>query len=295
MICPKCGFEQDPGGPECLSCGVIFSKVPSDEWQPGGSPAKPTTPAGMPEPAAEPSKAPRPVWEVLAIGALLTAAAWFFPFARYVFQAFLTLVHELGHAAAGWIFGYPSIPAFDFTYGGGVTIHQDRSQWLLGLAYLLLFGALFRLRQRPRAFWWTAAALVCYALLAHTAAHDLLIVAMGHGFELLFAGIFLYRAISGRGCIYAAERPLYAFVSFFILLSDLYFAHRLHNSPTFRSEYRSAKGGGDWMDFSRLAREYLHTDLPTVATLFLVGCLLVPLASWLVFRYRERLLGAFRD
>lgn len=35
MICPKCKFEQPDGNPECMKCGIIFSKyVPPEESSP---------------------------------------------------------------------------------------------------------------------------------------------------------------------------------------------------------------------------------------------------------------------
>ncbi len=46
----------------------------------------------------------------------------------------------MGHAIFGWIFGYPSLPAFDLIWGGGVTVHVDRSTALLLLVYALLVG-----------------------------------------------------------------------------------------------------------------------------------------------------------
>ena len=44
---------------------------------------------------------------------------------------FVVLAHELGHTLAGWAFGRPSLPAFDFVYGGGVTATMDASKALL--------------------------------------------------------------------------------------------------------------------------------------------------------------------
>lgn len=35
MICPKCHFRQDDGGSECLSCGVIFRKIPDRRAEDG--------------------------------------------------------------------------------------------------------------------------------------------------------------------------------------------------------------------------------------------------------------------
>ena len=86
------------------------------------------------------------------------------------------------------------------------------------------------------------------------------------------------------------ERPLYAFVGFFIVLSDLRFAHGLMTSAAGRAEYEAAKGGGHWMDFSVLAEQHLNTDLGTVAAFFLLACALPPVGAVLFHRGRETIL-----
>ena len=52
-----------------------------------------------------------------------------------------------------------------------------------------------------------------------------------------------------------------------------------------REMYAAAKGGGHWMDFSRLAGEYFGVSLQVVAGVFFILCLLPPTialaASWL--------------
>jgi hypothetical protein len=46
----------------------------------------------------------------------------------------------------GWLFGYPSIPAFDFTYGGGVTSHNEtQSVFIVGIVLSLLASVTFAL------------------------------------------------------------------------------------------------------------------------------------------------------
>jgi hypothetical protein len=228
-------------------------------------------------------------WKALAWGGAAALGVFLVPILSFVFSYFLVLVHELGHAATGWLFGYPSIPAFDFSYGGGVTMHQDRQAGIVILVYAALAAGFYVARGRPRALAALGATTLLYSILAWTAAHEGLILFMGHGAELVFAGIFLHRAISGEGLKTPAERPAYAFVAFFTLLFDVRFALRLTASPLERTIYEEAKGGGHWMDFSRLADEYLHTGLGAVALLFLLACALPPLLAVLAHRYRPRL------
>ena len=108
---------------------------------------------------------------------------------------------------------------------------------------------------------------------------------MGHGSELIFASVFLHRALSGSACQYSVERPLYAWIGFYVIIYDLRLSYKLITSVYERQLYADAKGGGHWMDFSRLADEYFGVPLEAVAGAFALLCLLPPIlglaTSWL--------------
>jgi hypothetical protein len=86
------------------------------------------------------------------------------------------------------------------------------------------------------------------------------------------------RAASGNAIIQKAERPVYAFIGFLVIIQNLVFNYRLVTSSSFRFEYEYAKDGME-MDYSRLAHEYMHTSLANVAKIFLVLTILTPFAS----------------
>ena len=98
-----------------------------------------------------------------------------------------------------------------------------------------------------------AALVLLHAVSAFTAIHSVLILFMGHGTELVIAGLFIYRAISGRAIIHAAERPLYGIIGFFIAFSDITMAYNLLTNASYREDYLGAKGGDMDMDFSVIA------------------------------------------
>lgn len=218
------------------------------------------------------------------VGALVCLSV---PAVSFVLQVLGTIVHEFGHAAVAWLYGYPSIPAFDLTYGGGVTVHQARSVLLLGMVYAA-FGMVGYVWRRNR---YALAALVLVAFIhaatAATQAHQVLITMAGHGFELMFAGIFLYRAMSGWACLYRVERPMYACLGYFLVFYNMRLAYRLMVSPLHRKLYENAKGGGHWMDFSRIAEEFLHVDLGSVAAAHMAACLLTLLVAGAAFALRD--------
>ena len=226
-------------------------------------------------------------WKSIGIGFFLSILLLISNKLSFIFSYFITLVHELGHATVGWIFGYPSIPAFDFLFGGGITIQQERWNSILILIYLLIGFLFYLVRKNSFAISFLIITTIIYSISAFSSIHNIIFIYMGHGFELIFAGIFLYRAISGYACRYSIERPLYASIGFFTLFYDIRFAWRLIFSPFHRSIYKEGKGGILDHDFVRLAGEYFHVNLSVISIFFLLCCVLTPVVTFLAYRYRN--------
>ncbi len=295
LQCPKCGFRQPSNLHECVKCGVIFDKLKNDAPDAGPEIIHAQDAEAYADEDVEYELYVQQVEKkgVISLGVGLAAAIliFFFPFWKYVFSAFITLVHEFGHAVFGWMFGYPTIPAFDFVYGGGVAIHFDRSVKLL-LIYLALYGALFYVFRKNRMTQIIlGVCLVIYCIFAFTPVHQILILFMGHGMELTFAGLFLYRALSGSSVINPLERPLYAFVGFFTNFRDVGFAYNLLYDPATRSRYMEGKGGLT-NDFVRLAYDHFNYQLNAVFVFFFICCFIPPIIAFLFFRYKFYLFPA---
>ncbi|QUW04196.1 hypothetical protein J8C06_14230 [Chloracidobacterium validum] len=275
QTCPHCQLRQPLTQTSCARCGLALplGLARQVEWRP---PLE-----------AEPTDAQ--AYQSVIGGALLAAVVVFVPFfafISFVLHPLVTLVHELGHTIAGWVYGYPSIPAFDFVYGGGVTIHQDRKWLLVGVWYVAFAGLFYYFRANTGTLLLITGLAAAYTLTAVTSWHEAITIAMGHGGELIFATVFLYRAWSGESLVHALERPLYAFAGFYIQLYDLRFAYQLLTSQEARLDYEDAKGGGHWMDFSRLANDFFGSRFLIVVLAFFIACLLPPVVAWLLHRYR---------
>ena len=93
-------------------------------------------------------------WVAFGIGVALALLTEAWPLLRVLVGYMVVLVHEIGHALAGWIFGYPSLPAFDFRYGGGVTLHQEQSWWIVAGVFGLLAGAVWVFRANRASRCW---------------------------------------------------------------------------------------------------------------------------------------------
>lgn len=279
--CPKCGFVQAEESGVCAACGVIFARLQAMARFP---PLRPSQPGETGETRLDTS-----TLRVLGGGLIAAGIVLALPFLSFVFSYLVVLVHELGHTAVSWAFGYPAIPAFDFVYGGGVSIHEDRSWPLLGFVGAGWLALGYWVRHHRRLLGMVVAGMALFTLLAFTPGHEVLHIAGGHLAELIFSGIFLYRALSGNACHFGGERGAYSAAGWFIILFDIRFAAGLAFSPEKRLLYEEAKGGGRWMDLSVLAEQYWGTDLATVATLLLALVLLTPAAVFLIWRARTGL------
>jgi hypothetical protein len=324
MECPKCGFVCEDSCLECPRCGLVFSKLKQGFLE---APRMGTTgPARQARPLTtlpadhgvhanahvsaargpddhtfgsyvdndeelplEPRYLERNDWLVLASGPVFALLIMCVPLVNHIFMTFTTLVHEMGHTLAGWIFGYPALPAFDLQYGGGVTATMPRSTLLLVVFYAVMAFLVYTYRKNRMTLIFLVLCLAIHVILSVTMMHDVVFLFMGHGMELMIAGVFFYRALSGAAVVHAAERPLYCIIAWFIVMSDFRFAYQLATSAHMRRMYEQAKGGGHWMDFSRIAEDYLHTDLRVVAVFFFLTTLLPLVLGYLAFRYQEYL------
>ncbi len=210
---------------------------------------------------------------------LLLAGVFFFVRPLWITAQFLVIIiHELGHTIFGWLFGFASIPALDLKYGGGWAYHQARSDILLLAIYGILLWGLYNVRNKDKAFNIGCVILLIYGFLAHTDGHQILIIFMGHGFELVIASVFLFRAFSGSSIIHQAERPLYGALGFFIVFNNIWFAYSLLAIPAAKHRYMLGKGG-HLHDFHRIAN-ILDLPLSVVAGFFLLTCFLPPIISY---------------
>lgn len=297
LVCPKCGYGQPDGQSTCERCGLIFARYKTHAEPPEaiGSPAETGPPAslsGVFGSAQEDERRSldRDGRRALAIGVAMGVLVFAAPFLNFLAGYLAVLVHEFGHAAAGWLFGFAAVPAFDFVYGGGVTMLGERNTGILVAVYagFAFIFWLFR-RNRPTLVV-LAGCVVVYSAVAFSRGHECVHLAAGHLSELVFAAIFLYRGMSGVACRLKVERPLYMAMGSFLVLNTARFSHRLMSSAAFRAEYESAKGGGQWMDLSRLADEFFRTDLQNLAGVLLLLAILTPAVAWLGFRNERRAL-----
>lgn len=211
-------------------------------------------------------------WIALCVGPIFAVILIFFPFTKWTLRYFSILVHEFGHTFFYWLFGYPAIPSFDFSHGGGVTLGMARSNWLfIGLHLLLIPIAIAAFKRKLYAIIFIPV-VILWLILAYTGGHQALIVYMGHGMELLIAGIFLYRATTGVALEREYERPIYSTLAFYLIFDNIIFSINLISNQAFRYLYEN--------DVRQLVNDFKHiaffnlgnADINVVASFHLLMC-----------------------
>jgi hypothetical protein len=253
MNCPRCGFGNETDAVECAACGVIMAKA--TQARRIAEEMRTIRPYVIEEERIADGRIGSVEAKILGFGFIAAVLAYAFPLTRFVLSAMVTLFHELGHAVAGWLMGYPSLPAFDFVYGGGLT-HHGQFRLSIALAIAALFAYLIWLFRENRVTAATIAVLFLVWLVFVTREwrRELIFASAGHAFEFILSGAFFYMALSGTGWRNPdVERPLGAFIAFFVQIHAMVFAWKLATDEGAREAYRIGKGGAMMNDLEVVA------------------------------------------
>ena len=229
-------------------------------------------PARESEPSARRSSPE--AWSYLAIGALTAPVFALTPLLGFMGWFLASLVHEMGHAAFAWLCGMPAFPAIALD-GHAAAMHGEQLPVLALLIAVALASSAWRwLDGRAR---WVAAGLLAlgYPAVAFTPARELLHLLAGHGAELAFATLALWKTLDGGFTDSKAERGLYGTVGWFLWGKNVALCWGLVRSPAARAEYESSGSFGLTNDYLRVARDVLGWRVESVALVMLLLALAV--------------------
>lgn len=301
MTCPRCAADNASDALDCASCGIVFAKWrPPRPSQTAESAEQPGPVEGVAGPwvqlTADPPPPPPPEflgithagWKAAAIGLAMAAALTFFPFLTFILRPLSTLVHEIGHTVVFWAFGYSAVPAFDFSEGGGMTMTDyDRSALIVGAWVTGLLALAWWQRESKAILGSLAAVAVVYFLMFDGWGERFAISLGGHGAEIVFGALFLYRGLTGWGCKIEAERPLYAFLAFMLLFASLGLGFTLLGNSIDKAWYLQGKRGID--NDLVMGALYLGLKIEGMARLLIAATFLAIPAAFLAAAMRKHI------
>lgn len=273
----------------CSLCGELLRRPPRT--------AKPVEPAQVVEveraevSLTESTREKFEPWLYLGLGALTAPVFALTPFVGFMGWFLASLVHEMGHAAFAWFCGMPAVPAIALD-GHAAAMHGEQVLFLvLVIALALGAGAWRFLRGVPRV---VAIALIAfgYPALVLSDAKEVLHLLAGHGGELAFATLALWKALDGGFTRSRAERLLYGTVGWFLVGKNVGLCWQLMHSATARSDYMMSGSFGMTNDYLRVAEDILYWRLESVALLMLVAALCVLPVAILGWRLSRKLRNA---
>lgn len=233
--------------------------------------------------------------QILGLGLVAAIVASVMPFVSFVLSAMVTLFHEFSHAIAAWLMAQPALPAFDFVYGGGFT-HVKDFQFPLALLFAagwLWLGWIFRRNPKTLTLICASAGLWLIAISCEWR-RELVFAVAGHVGEFIFAGIFFWMVLANVGWRSPEiERPLGAFIAFFVQIHSMQFAWRLAHDPDFLSWYMEGKGGALMNDLEVVALDLniylgINPGVPLVAWWLLLFSFFPFIAAVALYLFRDR-------
>lgn len=283
QACRSCGLLTDATDGLCVLCAERGGGGPSARPVPG---ARATGSSG---PGTGGRVLRLPIgWVYLGVGFLLALA---FTLARpLAFMGWLlgSLFHETGHVAFAWYVGCPAYPAISLRGHAGA-FHKPQSAAVLFLIGVMLVLGVVLAKRSGRFLGLAVGLLVAWPLFAFVEpVREVGFLLSGHLGELVFAGIFLYRARTGEAIERLAERPLYACLGWFLVGRNVVLSFGLSFSEAARYAYAHNGSFGMENDYIRAARDWLHVPLAAVgAFMLLVSLAVFPVVLAVTWSPRE--------
>jgi hypothetical protein len=204
--------------------------------------------------------------------------------------ALKAMPHETGHAIAGWLMGYASIPSITQTIRFGPQLWPLNAAIVGGLCWLA-----WKLRTRPELSAAVIAVAVVYPFVAFSERRrDIFILWAGHGGESCFGAFFFWRALKGQLTFKDDEPAFYGYACATLGWSSWGYGvamfYRLITSEAARYQYELATFGREegTNDYSRIASELGWTVQKAAKTFGIGPALLIPPIGFAIWWVLDR-------
>lgn len=298
LACPSCGRATRASELVCSLCGRVLRHEVRPRAMGDVAPATaPGTEMPVPRQAqpdsvqpprsassgADASRARLEPWFYFGLGLVTAPVFALTQDLRFMGWFLASLVHEMGHAAVAWFFGMPAVPAISLE-GHAAAVHAQQQVVLVLLVWAGLASAAWKWLDGAAKWIGLALACVAYPLLAFTDAKDLFHLLAGHGAELVFATLCLWKALDGGFTSSRLERALYGTVGWYLVGKNVSLCFGLMTSAGARATYHENGSFGFTNDFLRVAQEVLGCSLQTVGAFMLLASFAVVPVAILVWR-----------
>jgi hypothetical protein len=297
LACPSCGRSTGPSALVCSLCGHVLRRELRP--RPVGAVASVATPTTRALDPVSPSRSPASFaetvpaldsrarlepWFYLGLGLATAPVFAFTPILRFMGWFLASLVHEMGHAAVAWFFGMPAIPAISLE-GHAAAVHAPQQVLLALVVCAALAASAWRWLDGIAKWIGLALALIVYPLVAFTGAKDLFHLLAGHGGELVFATLCLWKTLDGGFTSSKLERALYGTVGWYLVGKNVCLCFGLMTSAGARAIYHENGSFGFTNDFLRVAQEVLGCSLQTVGAFMLLASVSVVPVAIVLWRF----------
>lgn len=196
-----------------------------------------------------------------------------------------TFFHELGHTALAWFYGYPTLPMFDFTHGGGLALSTSGQQIFILIAFwaALIYG-FWHFKDYFFIKWGCAALLGLNLAFAFNDGHEFFINFMGPAAQPLIAGFLLFRALFDLAPKGAFERFLNAAIGLAMFGAVFIDGAGLLRSADHRLAYFQQKGAHGFGDFDKIGYHLPLLGFNGIVYIWLllnVICFIVPFVLYM--------------
>lgn len=207
-------------------------------------------------------------------------------------ECFITFFHEIGHSLAGWFYGVPTIPMFDFAHGGGWAWMPVGQQIPVLVMVWAAIGYGFFVTFRD---WvWIRGILIVLFLFNLATAfsdwHETVFDFMGPGFEPMVGAFFLIRALYDLAPRGGVEWVLNAVFGFALPIHALINGWGLMHNAEVRRLYWTQKDAQGSGDFDKIADRLPFGDFNGIVMVWMgvsVLCLIVPFVVYMIHSARE--------
>ena len=217
----------------------------------------------------------------LILGIILAPVLSLTPLLKYLGWIFTSIIHEGGHTFYALFVGCPAFPRISLL-GAAATTHHQQYPFLCIIIFCCMGYGLYKIWSYPFWRYLLIVLLVFYPFLvinSHLKEWGHLL--SGHLGELLIAGIFIWRAVTGISTGGEVDRAAYGAMGWYLIIHNAYLCYGIAYIPSVRTWYQNNSSYGLVNDYIRAAASMGVNIKVVVLSMLAVSIAVAPVAIML--------------